>query len=337
MKNKFVAVYWNGVRQWGAQGSKFLLAKKYWIFILISAYCMADLTIVSLQPLLLSDTPPFASSSMPSSRKLQKTANLLTEYVPVWDFNIFHNGAIPPPLSANDAQQKDLPKLSSLPLMLNGVMVYENPAHSIASITIKSKNISEPVKVDESIPSEEPLARITKITMGRVYFINLNNNKEEYIELPNMDNTAFNIEGIGDKKQPPGVSKNKGLVRKIGNFKWEVDRSQVNKHIRSLDTILQQAKVTPHYEGGKMIGFRFKYIKSGSVFETLGFKKGDVITSVAGQQPRSALHAAELFQQLQNRSHLDMKVKRKGKDIPFSWSVYEDASTEKPPPSRYMY
>ena len=105
--------------------------------------------------------------------------------------------------------------------------------------------------------------------------------------------------------------------------------------MRSLPTILQEAKVVPHYEGGKMIGFRFKYIKPGSIYEELGFKVSDIITSVAGEQPRSQLHAAELFHQFKNRTQLDMMIKRKGKDIAFSWTVNEDGATEGPPPSRY--
>ena len=65
-----------------------------------------------------------------------------------------------------------------------------------------------------------------------------------------------------------------------------------------------------------MIGYRFKYIKSNSLFKKLGFQESDIITSVAGEKPRSQLHAAELFQRFKNLSKLDIVLRRKGKVLP---------------------
>ena len=262
----------------------------------------------------------------------------VAEYTPIWDFNIFHNAAIPPPLSFSQEEKQTLePQLSRLPIQLNGTIVYSNPAYSIANITVQGQEMSESHHIDDEIENKagSPLARITQIQPERVYFINLNNNQEEYIEVPKMRNITFNF-GKGGKKETKTEGKDAGnIIKKIGDFQFQINRSDINKHLRSLPNILQEAKVVPHWEKGKMIGFRFKYIKPGSIYEQLGFKVSDIISSVAGEQVQSQLHAAELFQRFKYSTQLDIVVKRNGKDIPFSWTVNEDTAGEEPPRSRY--
>ena len=322
MKN----IFWNHFQQNITIFCKFLAHQKYWLFIVIAAYCLADLVIISLRPLLLSveSPPPFI---LKSSQKKKSVA----EYAPIWDFNIFHSGDIPTPLSSTRqvSEENQPPQLSRLPLQLNGTIVYRDPIYSIANITIKNK-LSESYQTGDEVDS---LARITTIASERVYFINLNNNKEEYIEVKNMHNISFDFRKQKVKKQ---TDEKRHFVKKKGDFQFQVNRSDINKHLRFLPRILQDARAVPHWEKGEMVGFRLEYIKSGSIYEQLGLKKSDIIVSVAGEQPTSQIHAAELFHRLKNRSKLDIMVKRDGKDIEFSYSVNEDGvAIEDPPESRY--
>jgi len=324
MKN----IFWNHFQRNISILFKFPANQKYWLFILIVTYCLADLVILSLRPLLLSvETPP--PSMLKSSQKKKSVA----EYAPIWDFNIFHSGDIPASLSSTTRQtseENQLPRLSRLPLQLNGAIVYRDPIYSIANITIKNKLVSESYQIGDKVGS---LARITKIASERVYFINLNNNQEEYIEVKNMRNISFDFRKQKVKKQ---TDEKNNFVKQTGNSQFQVNRSDINKHLRSLPRILQDARAVPHWEKGEMIGFRLEYIKPGSVYEQLGLKKSDIIVSVAGEQPTSQIQAAELFHRLKNRSKLDIVVKRDGKDMEFSYSVNEDGvAIEEPPESRY--
>ena len=324
MKKKFIFTYWNRSSPWRASFFKFLSDKKYWIFILFSAYCLADLTLISLRPFFLFNETPL--KLLPNEQSQKEVS--ATEYTPIWDFNVFHNATIPPSLSSNeeDSGQNQLPQLSRLPIQLNGTIVYNNPIYSIANITVKNKNTSESRHIGEDVDS---LARITQITPERVYFINLNNNQEEYIEVQNMRNISFDLENR--RKEETKGKDNSSIIKKIGDFQFQVKRSDINKHKDSLSKTLQEAKVVPHWEKGKMIGWRFRYIKSGSIYEQLGFKVSDIITSVAGELPRSQIQAAEMFQRFQHNTKLDIMIKRKGKDIAFSWLVDEDDASRNPP------
>ena len=246
----------------------------------------------------------------------------LTEYIPIWDFNVFHNAPIPPSLFSLQKGQEinsTQPKVSNLPLTLNGTIVYQNPVYSIANITLKNQNKSDSYQIQDAI---ESLARITDIMSDRVYLINLTNNKREYIAVSDLPDINLQF-----KKKEPSLYTPRGGTPAKG-FHQKINRSFINKHLRSLPEVLQQARVIPHWENGKMIGYRFKHIQPGSPYEHLGFQEADIIKSVEGEEIKSELQAAELFHRLKNSSKLNMILQREGKDVPFSWTVDEDAAIE---------
>ena len=315
--------------RWSKTIGPFLSKRKYGIFVLVSAWCVADLALISIRPLFLSAKGlPYS----PSLNRREKPVNM-AKYMPIWDFNIFHNGRIPASLSTavSQAPQKaSMPVLSRLPLQLNGIVIYEDPVYSIASITIKSNNKSGAYRTGDKV---EKMANITRIEKERVYFINLSANAEEYIELPRKSHVKTHV--TDNRKKTPNITK-ATYIKQRGNFQFELNRSEVNKRLRNLPNILQEAKVVPHLENGKLTGWRFEYIKKGSIYDHFGLKESDIITSVAGELPPSQIKAIELFHELKNtRSKITAKVKRKGRELPFSWSIKEDVSKEEPPTSRF--
>ncbi len=327
-------LFWNYLRARSLSVGRFLANKKYWLLVLLCAYGLADLIIISLRPVFLLKEAPRPISSYSFQKKNHSEES---QYMPIWDLNIFHDEGLP----IENIAKNDIPQKSRLPLRLNGVIVYREPKLSIASITLKNQNKSGAYRVEEEITTTDRLskvkkilARVTKITSKRVYFINFANNKNEYIELSLSRSMAFD----SDLKSKKKIDKNSGFFKKTGNFQFQISRSDINKHLRNIDSILRDAKVVPHRVNGKLIGWRFKYIKKGSIYEQFGFQESDILTSVSGELPRSQLHAAELFHKFSDSvSKLDIIVKRKGKDIPFSWNVDEDVAKEKPPESRFLY
>ena len=116
MKN-IISHYASKFSPWGKILLNYLSSKKYWLFIIIAAYCLADIVIISLRSRFLSDeTPP----NLLTSKQVPKIVTT-TEYMPIWDFNIFHNGPIPPPFSPRVTAENNIPTKSLLPLHLNGL------------------------------------------------------------------------------------------------------------------------------------------------------------------------------------------------------------------------
>lgn len=76
--------------------------------------------------------------------------------------------------------------------------------------------------------------------------------------------------------------------------------------------VIQSARLVPSTEGNKVRGFKIFSIKSGSLFEKMGFKNGDVITQV-NDTVMEAEQGFALYQALQEERDLNIRVLRNGK------------------------
>lgn len=261
------------------------------------------------------------STQLPPARpaKMGNMAiNDRNQYNVITDRNIFNaDGVIAPALSAGGtgSGQEDLPAvLSQLPLKLEGTMVHANPKKSIATVSMKSKNETKAVMVNDEL---EGLAKIMKIERRRLTFRNLNNNRVEYIDIPVEGTLSF---GLQDKQHTVSTED----VMKQGEFDFAMKRSDLNKYLTDLSGVLNQARMVPNIipgTGGKVEGFRFVSINPGSVYEKLGFKPMDVIKAVNGDPVNSPTKAMELYNALKSEKNISMQVERDGRLENFRYNV----------------
>lgn len=240
------------------------------------------------------------------------------QYNVITDRNIFNaDGIIAPPMSTQGGpgNEQDQPAvLSQLPIKLEGTMVHANPRKSIASVSVKSKNETKAVMVDDEL---EGLCKIKKIERRRLTFKNLNNGRMEYIEIPKEGSLTF---GLQDKSHTVNTDE----VVKQGEFEFAMNRDDLNKYLSDLSGVLNQARMVPNIvpgTGGKVEGFRFVSISPGSVYEKLGFKPMDVIKSVNGDAVNSPTKAMELYNALKSESNIVMQVERDGRLENFRYNV----------------
>ena len=210
------------------------------------------------------------------------------------------------------------PRPSSLPFKLKGTIIHTNPIRSVATISSGSENKTLSYQKGEVI---EKQARIEEINRGRVVFINQNNSRLEYIEIPKEEKEVFKINPSFPEQ------KSYSIVKRKGENRFQVKRSDVNRYLQQLPSILQEATVIPYRsrEGGAIEGFRFVHIDKGSVFEDLGFEKQDIIKKVDGETVMSIDQALELFEKLKGSSGFTVIMEKKGKEISREYSVNEDA------------
>ena len=81
----------------------------------------------------------------------------------------------------------------------------------------------------------------------------------------------------------------------------------------------------PHTQAGELKGFRFASVNKGSVFENLGFEKGDIIKEVDGEVVTTPEQALELFERLKGGSGFKMLVEKDGKEVEYGYGVDENA------------
>ena len=75
---------------------------------------------------------------------------------------------------------------------------------------------------------------------------------------------------------------------------------------------MKMARIRPVMEGGKMKGYRIDPGKDPKLFEEVGLKAGDVITTVNGVSVSNPSEAGNVLNQLTTASQLDVTVLRNG-------------------------
>lgn len=235
------------------------------------------------------------------------------EYTVITNRNIFNSdGVIPDPLKNENQEQSpdSMPaELSQLPLGLVGTLVHVDPGKSIATIELKSKSKILPFQVGEEI---EGMATVQKIERRKVFFKNLNNNRNEYIEIKEEMKIDF-----GKQKITTGGT---GPIQRQGN-EFEVNRAFVDKQLLNLPELLQTASGQFNFVNGRVDGYRILDIEPDSLFTQFGIQPGDVIKAVNGQPLDSPAKAMELFNELKNAKNLQLTIGRNGKDEDMSYTL----------------
>ena len=277
----------------------------------VSAFLISDLLLIASQRyLLVKSAHRGARKPLPiphASHSVRK------KYDAILKNNIFHTGPIPSQPKEDLTGQE--PVLSELPFELKGTIVHANPRRSVATIVsgLKSKSYM----AGELIENQ---AKITEIQRGQVSFLNLNNNRPEYIVIKKIKMP----QRLSYIKPPAAPRAKNSPVRKTGPNNFQVKRSDIHDHLNKLPNILQEARVVPHPTEGPLEGWRFASIDQGSIIEKLGFQPGDVIKEVNGERVDSPEKAIELYEKLKSSSALEILVERDGKETYREYNVHED-------------
>ena len=70
--------------------------------------------------------------------------------------------------------------------------------------------------------------------------------------------------------------------------------------MENMSQLFTQIRAVPHFEGGQSIGFRLFAIRRGSLFDKIGLKNGDIITSINGTEMTDPGRAMGLMQELRD-------------------------------------
>jgi type II secretion system protein C len=111
-------------------------------------------------------------------------------------------------------------------------------------------------------------------------------------------------------------------IEKVGEHKYVVDRSLVDKYLGDLDAISKMARASPHRgTDGKIDGYRLSGVRRDSPLDKLGIKNGDVINTVNGTSLSSVSGAMGAFNSMQSESSFNFEVNRRGQDLTLDYEV----------------
>ncbi len=110
-------------------------------------------------------------------------------------------------------------------------------------------------------------------------------------------------------------------IKKVGANAYEIDREMLNEQLEDLSALSRQARVIPHYRGGKPQGFKIVGVRPGSLYSHIGLRSGDVIKGVNDEAITSPNKALELYEKLKSEDAVSVDIERRGRKITNEYSI----------------
>ena len=219
-------------------------------------------------------------------------------------------------------------QLTPLKLKLWGVAVHDNREDSYAIIEDESSKDKKQglYRITEAVA--ETGATVKSVEWDRVVLTR--NGQDEILELQKTATAPSAPAGVPQ----PGAAGRAGRaapaaapqvadahIQSTGENEYMIDRSEVDNALENMSQLFTQIRAVPHFEGGKSTGFRLFAIRSGSLFDKIGLKNGDIIQKINGNEMNDPSKALSLLQELRNQTDLSVEVIRNRQPTTLSYSI----------------
>ena len=133
--------------------------------------------------------------------------------------------------------------------------------------------------------------------------------------------TVREDEDPAGSRRPGAAPPSSGTIRRTGDGTFVVDRRQVDHSIENLNQVITQARAVPVLKDGAGIGFRLFNIRSGSIFERMGLRNGDVVQRVNGVEMNDPSKALGLLDEVQSVDEIRVDFLRGGKPRTHAYAI----------------
>ncbi len=110
-------------------------------------------------------------------------------------------------------------------------------------------------------------------------------------------------------------------IREVGENRWEIDRTEVEKARSNINELLKQARMEPNIVDGRTEGFVVRMIQRNSLLAKLGIRRGDVVMQVNGVELDSPEKALQIFQQLREARNISIGLTRNNEPMNFEYDI----------------
>ncbi len=226
-------------------------------------------------------------------------------YKAIWDRNLFSVKSREDDLDQAQRllSQIDQLALTSLNCTLIGTIIREGGG-SIAIIMDNQSGRQEKLGVGDKYRDAE----IVLILRNQVV-LNYNGKNERLI----MGIEKIRAEDKADEAEE--------AIGADGVETFNISKDFVAKSINDISQIMSTVRVTPHFKDGKPAGFRVSRIKKESILNTMGFKDGDIISSVNGQEINTAEDVMRLYNTLKDSNFFGIGLIRDGQSKTLNFKV----------------
>ena len=95
----------------------------------------------------------------------------------------------------------------------------------------------------------------------------------------------------------------------------------LNEQLEDLGRLSRDARVIPHYRGGKPRGFKIVGVRPGSLYSHIGVRSGDILKSVNGEEINSPTKALQLFEKLKQTDSITLDIERRGRKSTLEYMI----------------
>jgi general secretion pathway protein C len=196
-----------------------------------------------------------------------------------------------------EVPEEDLQE-TGLPLKLLGTIASSDQVVASAAIENTSNRKHEVVKVGDRLKSHSEVT-VARIERGRVILDNAG--RREELKLSEEITPAL----------PPRVAKRASRGRRSRSRAAKPPKAEPSG-IGGLDidtsALLNQARILPKYEDGKMVGIEISKIEPDSLYEQVGVQEGDVVMELNGVKIDSPAASKSLMDAIKGGQPLEMMV-----------------------------
>lgn len=89
--------------------------------------------------------------------------------------------------------------------------------------------------------------------------------------------------------------------------------SDIQKSLENVGALLSQARIQPHFKGGRPDGFRLSRIKPGTIFTKMGFKNGDIVHRINNKPIKTTNDIVTFYQNLRSGQKISLEITRRGR------------------------
>lgn len=214
-------------------------------------------------------------------------------YSVIVERNIF--GSIGSPIVAATPSVKPV---SKVPLNLIGTFLStKEPSSAIIEDTKKSQQ--DVFTIKESVFG---VAKLVAVFRDRVEI-----DRDGTIEVLKLEDSSGSTKGSGGAPS--------------GGNEITVDEKEVDQALSNLPLLLTEIRAVPYFKDGQAAGLRLFAIKTGSLFDKIGLKNGDILKSINGSSMGDFTQAVKLFEKLKAERSLSVLLERNKQELEYKYQI----------------
>jgi general secretion pathway protein C len=221
------------------------------------------------------------------------------------------------------------PKKTQLRVRLWGVAVRGEKSHCVIEDQSARPSKQELYRINDTVAG---IATVKAIEWDRVILDH--DGTEEILELTPATGAApvafaSAVPGVsgttppstGTTALPPRRGVEDVSVQVVGENQFAIEQAEVDKAFENLGQLFTQMRAVPHFEGGQSVGFRLFAIRSGSLFDKIGLRNGDIVKRINDNEISDPSRALAMLQALRNERSLSVDLVRNRQEQRLSYTV----------------